>query len=179
MFRLYLIPMGTDATSKTNILESLFSDLSPVHALILAADKVVFSSTPVTAADQKLLASARILSNLPAPSWLHLCDINKQFFFVITQRVDQDETLFLAFPLSTRIRKLEEKLVVLNQHLDGQKADPLSELLKELGAADLKSEIPTPTRSNDLLSIFSDFDMLAPEPGQNQANQGDTQPITL
>ena len=149
--------MGTDATSKTNILESLFSDLSPEHALILAADKVVFSSTPVTAADQKLLASVRILSNLPAPSWLQLCDINKQSFFVITQRVDQDETLFLAFSLSTRIRELEEKLVVLKQHLGGQKTDPLSEMLEELGAAGLKSEIPTPTRSDDLLSVFNWF----------------------
>ena len=171
--------MSTDVRKKAKMLESFFSDLSPEHALILAPDKVVFSSTPVTAADQKLLASVRILSNLPAPSWLHLCDINKQFFFVITQRVDQDERLFLTFPSSTRISQLEEKLVVLKQRLGSQKAEPLREMLEELGAADLKSELPAPTRSDALLSLLSDFDTSAPQADQNQTSQGDTQPVTL
>lgn len=171
--------METGANSKTKMLESFFSDLSPEHAFLLSAGEIIYPQTAAPSMGQKLLEVARILSKLPDPSWLHLCNLDNEAVYVVIQTIDQDERLFLTFPSSTRISQLEEKLVVLKQRLGSQKAEPLREMLEELGAADLKSELPAPTRSDALLSLLSDFDTSAPQADQNQTSQGDTQPVTL
>lgn len=87
--------------------------------------------------------------------------------------------MYLTFPSTTRIRELEEKLVLLKDALNNRTADQSADIALELTADDLKIRHAHLPDQDGFLSIFSDLEKSVAKISQKTLNEGDTQPISL
>ncbi len=87
--------------------------------------------------------------------------------------------MYLTFPSTTRIRELEEKLVLLKDALNNRTADQSADIALELTADDLKIRHAHLPDQDGFLSIFSDLEKSVAKISHKTLNEGDTQPISL
>lgn len=160
----------------TKGLDPIISLLAPEETLILGHTE---DSNPISSGEANLLSAAKTLSKLPDSSWLHLATIESRPVFVLSYPIDQGHIVFLTFPSSTSIRQLEEKLVLLQNSLDDQNFDPITEVLQDLSTSDLKTSHSHQAKPDDFLSIVSDLEASAVKAYPTTLNLGDTQPISI
>ena len=159
--------------------DQVFSLLAPDQCIIIDHDQGLVSANPAEKFDPDLFNYANMLSKLLEPSWLHLVTLEDQTVFVLSCEIDQNQTAFLTFPSTTRITQMEEKLLLLQNALNGQSADPVIDLLQDLTTSDLKASRNPQPEPDDILSILAEVDESATKPYLKPSNQGDTQPISL
>jgi len=159
--------------------DQVFSLLAPDQCIIVDHDQSLVSANPAEKFDPDLFNYAKMLSKLPEPSWLHLVTLVDQPVFVLSYEIDQNQTAFLTFPSITRITRMEEKRLLLQNALNVQTADPVIDLLQDLTTSDLKASRNPQPEPDDILSILAEVDESATKPYLKPSNQGDTQPISL
>jgi len=154
----------------------IVSALAPEEIVILEHTQDVGS---IDNEEKALLKYSKTLSKLPPSSWLHLAKIDDKPVFVLSCPIDQDQAMYLTFPSTTRIRELEEKLVLLKDALNNRTADQSADIALELTADDLKIRHAHLPDQDGFLSIFSDLEKSVAKISQKTLNEGDTQPISL
>jgi len=154
----------------------IVSALAPEEIVILEHTQDVGS---IDNEEKALLKYSKTLSELPPSSWLHLAKIDDAPVFVLSCPIDQDQAMFLTFPSTTRIRELEEKLVLLKDALNNRTADQSADIALELTADDLKIRHAHLPDQDGFLSIFSDLEKSVAKISHKTLNEGDTQPISL
>lgn len=171
--------MSETSINLSTLRDQIFCILNPNDFLIVGLDQDTFSVYPEEKGDSNLLRFAKIFSGLPVSSWLHLVTLENQPIFVLSYAIDQNQTAFLTYPSTTRIRQLEERLVLLQKTVNQQPTDPRLKILQELTTSDLKIGSVEHSKHDDFLAIFTDLEKSYAKKDTNILNQGDTQPITL
>lgn len=164
---------------ETKSFETILSRLTPVEFIIVDHDQGLVSANPAEKFDPDLFNYAKMLSKLPEPAWLHLVTLEDQPVFILSYAIDQNQTAFLTFPSITRITRMEEKRLLLQNVLNGQTTDPVIDLLQDLTTSDLKASRNPQPDPDEILSILAEVDESATKLYPKPPNQGDTQPISL